>query len=307
MRKILNKFITVGLLLVLALSLTACSGTSVSLVTSSTATGSRHQLEIRVPNAALNELQNSATYREGTRAKWKLADYLTLLCSMVQLGDGSQYEYVQTYPDGSDTVFILIRDFTPSDDGDDDEDDVQTTVKDYFFFYTVEVTQPNPFNGLRLSYDEAAPGQNANIMQMLKNGIGTTVDGVWVSLLPPIAEAFPYIKTCNLDELKLNLYLSGSNRMASDGTKIRTRGGAYYMWERKFDTADTSITLQYYRPNSLGWNIVAILAAGITVTVILLVTRNNKKKHKPTLEERFPYDPNKPDENLPSDTGGFNY
>lgn len=314
MRKLCNKFIIVGLLLVLALSLTGCSGTSVSLYTSSTTAGSRHTLEIRVPQKLCASLESTAAIlptdlRTGLKYdRWNIYDYLKIISESMTLGDGSQYQLVRERGEGTEKVYVLVRDFTPSDDEDEEDDQVEMNVKDYFFFYTVEVTQPNPFNGYRALYDQAEP----TLMQALRNGFDAYIDNKKVHI-PALDQAFPLIKNCNLDELTLNLYLGGSNRMASDGTKVRKSSewysGTFYLWDRKFDTEDTTITLQYYRPNSLGWNIVAIVLAGLTVTAVLLLTRGKKKKHKPTLEERFPYDPSKPDNggNLPTDSGGFNY
>lgn len=304
-----KKFVASLLALLSVLSLTAC-GASVSLYTGSTSSEYVHMLEISVPERLYNELEKTAALKPNSYKRWRLDEWLATFCDLVTFGDGSKYEY-EGNTVGGDFVAQMTRRFPISDADDEEEDDeVIQTVKNYFYAYVIEVTQPNPFNGLRTDYDEAAAGQNGSLMQMLKNGIGYyhNVEGagqVWVEVLPPLAKAFPLVKNYDPGDMTLKLYLGGSSRMASTGTKVKIGRNTYYLWERKFDETDETITLKYYRPNSLGWNITALVVAGLTVVVILLVTR--KKKKKETLLDRYPYDPSKPNgDNLPVDNS-FRY
>lgn len=304
-----KKLVCILLVCVLALPLAAC-GASVSLFTGSSGDEYVHTLEIRIPARLYNEMEKTAAVIPNTYKRWTLPDWLAGICQLVTYSDGTGYEYDGFYLDGGDFVAQLTHRFPIDDDEDDGEEDgdVVQTIKNYFFVYAIEVTQPNPFNGLRADYDDAAEGQNGSLMQMIKNGVGYYQGEEWVQLLPSLTQAFPAVKGYDPSELTLNLYLGGSSRMASTGTKVRMGGNTYYLWERKFDESEQTITLKYLRPNSLGWNITAIVVAGIVVVVILLATRGKKKK-KDDLIDRYPYDPFNPDSGnrLPSESDTFRY
>lgn len=308
-----KKLVCILLVCVLALPLAAC-GASVSLFTGSSGDEYVHTLEIRIPARLYNEMEKTAAVIPNTYKRWTLPDWLNgtyLPNGQRQIGicDYSVYEYLGYVEDGVDFIAQLEYRF-PIDDGSDDgeeDSDVVQTIKNYFFVYAIEVTQPNPFNGLRADYDDAAEGQNGSLMQIIKNGIGyyqqTEHGQEWVQLLPSLTQAFPAVKGYDPSELTLNLYLGGSSRMASTGTKVRMGGNTYYLWERKFDESEQTITLKYLRPNTLGWNITAIVVAGIVVVIILLATRGKKKKTD-DLIDRYPYDPFNPDSGnrLPTDS-----
>lgn len=292
-----------------ACTLTAC-GASVSMYTGSTASYYTQTLEIRLPASVYNVMEKTAAVKPGTYARWKFTEWLYALSQLVSFSDGTSYEYdgYMTDPKNNDFVAQLTRKI-PIDaaDGSDEESETSQTVKNYFYAYAVEVTQPNPFNGLRTDYDTAAPGQNGSVTQMIKNGIGYYREDVYVEVLPSLAKAFPATAGYDPGSLKLNLYLNGSSKMVSTGTKVTIDSKTYYLWERAFDDREETITYKYYRPNSLGWNITAIVAASAVAGIILLATRG--KKQKETLLERYPYDPfdSGSGSNLPSDRGGFHY
>ncbi|MCH5350702.1 MAG: hypothetical protein J1F39_01860 [Clostridiales bacterium] len=149
----------------------------------------------------------------------------------------------------------------------------------------------NPFNGVRAAYDEVRPGQSGQIIQQLKNGIVAVNEyGETEVLFPSVTDAFPYLNGIDTDGLLLNYATVGSSRMDSSGRKIEGDSkNALYVFSRYFDNTDTTIEFEFNRPVPYGWYLVALAAGGIVVAVFVLVTR--EKKQKPTLLDRFPYNP----------------
>lgn len=311
------KKLTVIFLMVFTLfSATAC-GASVSLYTGSENGNTVYFLEARLPLSLYGNIQQSGAERHeiGQPPKWRLEDWLAEFSRYVMFTDGSMFEYEGYSIDSNEYVATFKRTVTPNSGGsgsNDDSEDDNVVIKDYFYFYAVEVTEENPFNGLRSEYDAAVPGQSGTLMQMIKNGIGYFDDEGYHERLPSLSAAFSETAKYLPETLKLNFYLDGSAKMNTTGNKKVINGKTYYLWERSFDASEDYITYRYFRANSLGWNVTALIIAGVTVLIILIVTRS--KKEKPTLLDKFPYDPSKYEDiysNLPAEksdkNGGFKY
>ncbi len=150
----------------------------------------------------------------------------------------------------------------------------------------------DPFNGVRAAYDDVRQGQSATVIQRLKNGLITTIvaTGERVVLLPGVQDAFPYLHGLDVGGLILNYATVGSTRMDSSGAKRELDGdNSMYVFSRYFDDAEREIVFEYSRPEVYGWYLVAVAAGGIVVAAFVIATR--QKKNKPTLLDRFPYNP----------------
>ena len=91
--------------------------------------------------------------------------------------------------------------------------------------------------------------------------------------------------------------------MESSGTAVKSGDSTAYVFTRYFDDTDTYMEYEYKRAVSYGWYMTAIAAGAIVFGVIILVTRTKKQKQKPTLLDRFPYNPEEYrgyDDNLPA-------
>lgn len=150
---------------------------------------------------------------------------------------------------------------------------------------------PDPFNGVRKAYDEVLPMRSDTLLERLKNGMVAHDEyGDTVVYRHALDEAFPYLKGADLDGLLLNYVRYGSKRMSSSGRSADIDGkNAMYTFSRYFDRTERTIRFDYRRAVPYGWYTVALAAGGVTFAVILLVTRT--KKQKPTLLDRFPYNP----------------
>lgn len=150
---------------------------------------------------------------------------------------------------------------------------------------------PNPFNGVRAAYDEVKPGQSGQLIQQLKNGIVTINEyGEATVVFPSVTTAFPYLSGIDVEGLLLNYATVASTRMDSSGRKIESESNnALFVFSRYFDTTDTTIEFQFDRPVPYGWYLVALAAGGVVIAVFILITR--EKKQKPTLLDKFPYNP----------------
>ncbi len=159
------------------------------------------------------------------------------------------------------------------------------------FIRTYVATAPNPFNGVRQKYDNLEPFRSTTMLERIKNGVVARNEyGEVIKSFPSLTEAFPYLDGADPDGLMLDYVRGGARRMESSGETLSSSGsGATYKFSRYFDASDTEISFRYERPVVYGWYMVAIAAGGITLAVFVLVTREKKKK--PSLLERFPYDP----------------
>lgn len=180
-----------------------------------------------------------------------------------------------------------------------------TTHTENPFVRTYTAVSPNPFNGVRAAYDAIDPNRSSTLLERIKNGIVVRNEYDERSVVfPSIDAAFPYLKGANLDGLLLNYERGGSSRMKSSGqsTELGDKTSRY-TFSRYFDLNDTQIAFEYRRPVPYGWYMTALAAGAVTIVVLTLVTRTKKQKQKPTLLDRFPYDPEEYrdyDSNLPS-------
>ncbi|MDE7464409.1 MAG: hypothetical protein K2M48_05205 [Clostridiales bacterium] len=150
----------------------------------------------------------------------------------------------------------------------------------------------DPFNGVRAAYDEVRAGQSATVIQRLKNGLITSIvsTGETVVLLPSVQDAFPYVKGADVSGFELRYVNVQSKRMDSNGTAAPLNDDySQYVFSRYFDDTDREIVFEYVRPEVYGWYIVALAAGAVTLAAFVIATRT--KKQKPTLLDRFPYNP----------------
>lgn len=160
------------------------------------------------------------------------------------------------------------------------------------FVRRYKTTSVDPFNGVRAAYDAVRAGQSATVIQRLKNGLITinTDTGETEVLLPRVQDAFPYLDGMDESGLLLKYATIGSTRMDSSGTKREfDDDNSRYEFSRYFDTSDRDIVFEYSRPEVYGWYLVALAAGAVVVAAFVIATR--PKKQKPTLLDRFPYNP----------------
>lgn len=165
-----------------------------------------------------------------------------------------------------------------------------TTHTENPFVRTYTAVAQNPFNGARQKYDDVQPLRSSTVLERIKNGaVAHDENGETIVSLPALAEAFPYLKGLDPDGLLLNYVRYGSGRIQTSGTKITDDKGTAYVFSRYFDYTESYIEYKYKRAVPYGWYLAAMAAGALVLTVILLVTRT--KKQKPTLLDRFPYNP----------------
>ncbi len=165
-----------------------------------------------------------------------------------------------------------------------------TTHTENPFVRTYTATSANPFNGVREAYDNVQPLRSSTVLERIKNGaVAHDANGETVVSLHAIDEAFPYLKSTNPDGLLLNYVRYGSERMESSGQKVKSDKGTAYVFSRYFDDTDTYIQYKYKGAVPYGWYLVAVAAGALVFGLIILLTR--AKKDKPTLLDRFPYNP----------------
>lgn len=179
-----------------------------------------------------------------------------------------------------------------------------STHTENMYIRTYKSTSPNPFNGVREKYDSVAPMQSATVLDRLKNGaVAHDQNGEVVVSQPALTDAFPYLKGLDPDGLPLTYVRYGSSRMESSGRAVKSGDSTAYVFTRYFDDTDTYIEYKYKRAVAYGWYLTAIAAGALVYGVIMLITRTKKQKQKPTLLDRFPYNPEEYrdyDSNLPS-------
>lgn len=180
--------------------------------------------------------------------------------------------------------------------------DFTTTHTENPFVRTYTATSANPFNGVREKYDNVLPLRSTTVLERIKNGaVAHDAHGETVVSLHAIDEAFPYLKGANPDGLLLNYVRYGSDRLESSGRRITADKGTAYVFSRYFDDTYTFIQYKYKGAVPYGWYMVAIGGGALVFGLIILLTR--AKKEKPTLLDRFPYNPEQYrdyDSNLPS-------
>lgn len=253
-----------------------------------TENGSRYNMyELEIDRTEVEKMEQTAT-ADPDGEKYTVADYF------VRFFAGFGYELTDASLTSDKYTATYVKRIAS---GESELDAIGSKVE---FTYThtenpfvryYEATSPNPFNGVRKKYDEIEPLRSSNMIERLKNGaIARDEYGGIVSSFPSITEAFPYINGVDLDGLALDYVYSGARRMTSSGeTLSSTDNGASYRFSRYFDASDTEIAFTYKRPVAYGWYLVAVAAGGITLVVFVSITREKKKK--PSLLDRFPYDP----------------
>lgn len=246
-----------------------------------------YDVRVCIPTELERKINSSAVSAPGEYG-WTLSEWLHTYADLF----GYELAPLKSSERGM-KVYRFIRTVPMEDDDDDDDEDSDTVVevKNLFYTYRVTVTSPNPFNGMRASYDDAMPS-DASLMSVIKYGFGS---------FPALSEAFPAVKDTDLSELGLNFYMPAIQGGSSSGEEVEvdiseTGSGdeeyLFYKFDRLFDEAETTITYSYSRPNSLGWYLTIIVIGVAVVAVILLVT-HKKKTVKPAASDIFPYDPGK--------------
>ena len=159
------------------------------------------------------------------------------------------------------------------------------------FIHTYTDVSPNPFNGVRDTYDNIESDKSQTVLERIKNGaVAFDEFGERVVSFPALTDAFPYLRGADLDGLELDYVRYGTTRTDSTGTVVPTGDkSAMFVFSRYFDDTETTIDFTYTRAEPYGWYLVAIAAGGLAVAVIYVVTR--PKKEKPTLLDKFPYNP----------------
>lgn len=155
------------------------------------------------------------------------------------------------------------------------------------FVRTITSVSPNPFNGLRKSYDSIQKGRSSTILERIKNGLTVFDENRdTTTVFPAIDEAFPSLRSMNYDGLLLKYVRVGSDRMESSGvaTPIGNRT-VRYEFVRYFDDSETQITFEYKRAVPYGWYVAAILiGAGVFAAVTYAATKKLRRKSIATEE-----------------------
>lgn len=297
----LRKTIAAIVVALAALLLTGC-GASVT-VSAYTENGTRYnEYTVEIDRAVVQKMEESAI--EGDNGeKYTVSGYL------FELFSGYGCELIDSGA-RKDKFFVIYRKAFSSVEDPSKKPSPAAFVTDSRLhditeqiFYETDLTRnpfvrhytsvsPDPFNGIRQAYESVLPGQSATVIQRLKNGLVTTIvsTGERVTLLPSVQDAFPYLKGADVSGLELRYAYLGSKRMESSGKSVEVNDDyAQYIFSRYFDSSEREIAFEYSRPEVYGWYLVALAAGGITIAVFVLVTRT--KKQKPTLLDRFPYNP----------------
>ncbi len=294
------RFLAVAAVAAAAFILGGC-GASLS-VYAYTENGVRYNsYELTVDMDTVRKMEESAVTDAGGK-KYNVPDYLYELfsgfgCELVDSGfdsDGLSVRYRRAFnaeqPKMDEPAGFVTKGYLY---------DIATQL-DYSQSYTQNPflrrynrVSPDPFNGVRQAYDNITEqNQSSTVLQQLKNG-RVAIDsetGERILILPAPQDAFPYLKSVDIDGLKLNYVITGSARMDSSGRMIDlgNNNGAY-VFTRYFDRTDHTVELAFDRPVAYGWYLVALAAGGVTLAIFIIVTR--RKKQKPTLLDRFPYNP----------------
>lgn len=267
--------------------LTGC-GASITVCEYAVSGGTVNEIELFIDAATAERMEKTATVDE-YGAPYTVESYF------FELFDDRGYEIADASRDEAGYTAVYRKTFT--DGALTDLNSIGTTSFEYSysdgpFTRTVTATSPNPFNGVRQEFDGITnPDKSATLLQQLKNGkVATDENGDRNVLFPSVTDAFPFLKGVNLDGLLLNYASAGSDRMESSGQKTELGDGrALYVFSRYFDETETNIEYKYKLPVPYGWYLVALAAGGVVFAAIMLATRT--KKEKPTLLDRFPYNP----------------
>ena len=287
-------------LIALCFAAVALSGCGASLtVYDYTENGVRYnEYELSIDNDIVQKMERTATTdRDGN--KYTVKNYFYALFT------GFGYELVGAQK--TETVYIVRYRKAVTDISDLEKlgSPVKfvTTHTENPFVRTYRATSQNPFNGVRETFDNVAPLTSTNVLEQIKNGIVARNEyNELVVVFPSVYDAFPYLKSVDPSGLLLNYVRTGSRRMESSGRAVGIDDKtSSYVFSRYFDDTETTVDFEYTRPVPYGWYTVAVAAGAATLAIFVLATRT--KKQKPTLLDRFPYNPEiyrDYDSNLPS-------
>lgn len=286
--KKIRRFTLFVLAIASALLLTGCGASITVCEYAATGGGTVNEIKLFIDAATAERMEKTAIADE-------YGSPYTVESYFFRLFDDRGYELTDAFRDDTGYTAVYKKTFSDgalTDIGAMGRPEFEYSYSDGPFTRTVTATAQNPFNGLRKEYDEITnPNQSATLLQQLKNGkVATDENGDRSVLFPSVADAFPFLKGINLDGLLLNYASAGSDRMESSGKKTEYGDGrALYVFSRYFDQTETDIQYRYKLPVPYGWYIVALAAGGAVFAAIMLATRT--KKQKPTLLDRFPYNP----------------
>lgn len=282
--KIISRLFLCVILAVAAFALTGC-GASLTVYDYSSGGVRYNAFELSVDTDTVREMERTAaTKSDGS--KYTVENYF------FELFEYYGYELASASLTDDKYTVRYVRAFDGETDLDRLGGKVDFTaeiISENPFTRDILLSAENPFNGLREKYDETSG--TGTVLGQLKYG-RVTVDefGEKITVFPAVTDAFPALRGESLDGLLLGYARFASSRMKSSGVSSSTGGGnSEYMFSRYFDGTDTTIDFEYTRPVPYGWYLVALVVGGAVLAAILVVTREKKKK--PTLLDRFPYDP----------------
>lgn len=283
-----------------AFMLTSC-GAKVNVYSYTSSDGYHNDVEIVLPKNVVNAMQDGAAINPETNEKWTVNEYFTELLTSELTNFGYELDYaIWEERGGYNAIFTRVY-------ADDEITDlVELTGVAYemeyehvdkMFTRDYTATMNNPYNNARTAYDAIAQDSSDTLAAVIKNGLFVSN----AQLFPSLQQAFPALADYNMDALQLSYTMYDYARKSSSGEKRVSGDGAWYTFTRNFDEEQRTIDFAFATPVSWGWYLVALLATGATVLAIYLITR--EKKQKPTLLDRFPYNPETYrdlDDNLPA-------
>lgn len=284
LKKKLVRLFAVAAICFSAAMLTGC-GASLTLY-DYTEDGKRYNVyELAIDADTVHQMEATAA-SDADGKKYTVPDYFFSLFN----GFGYELKSAEMNTDGFVASYIRLVSTEPDLFKTGTTPEFTTTHTENPFVRTYTSSAENPYNGVRAAYDRVLPDQSSTLIQQLKNGKVTIDDnGDRTVVFPSVQDAFPYLKGMDVDGMLLNYARTGSSRMDSSGRKKIYDGAEYYVFSRYFDDTDSAIEFKYKRPVTYGWYLVALAAGGATVAIIAAATRT--KKQKPTLFDRFPYNP----------------
>lgn len=267
-----------------ALMLTGC-GATLSVYDYSEDGVRYHRYDLALSNETVDNMERTAAIdADGNR--YTVSGYFAQL-----FGD---FGYTLVNASVADGTYTVSYRKAVTDGGDLAENgtavDFTATHTQNIFVRTYTSVSENPFNGVRQNYDNVLPLRSTTVLERIKNGaVAHDENGETIVSFPALTDAFPYLKGVDPDGLLLNYVRYGSDRMESSGQKVYDQNGTAYVFSRYFDDTTTYLEYEYKRAVPYGWYLTAVAAGVIVWGVIMLVTRT--KKQKPTLLDRFPYNP----------------
>lgn len=271
-----------------AFALTGC-GASITVYEYSTSGGLVNEIELFIDNQTVEAMEKTAIADE-YGIPYTVENYFYTfftdngydIVSAKSDGAGYSVVYRKIFPNGTTTDLYQAG----------TKPEYSYKYKRNPFVVNVVATSPNPFNGAREAFDGITnPNVSATVLQQLKNGkVAVSEYGERIELFPSVTEAFPFLDGMDPSGLLLTYARADSSRKKSSGKKYRIdRDNSWYVYSRYFDAAEPTVEVSYNRPVPYGWYLIALAAGGLTVAMFILKTR--EKQEKPTLLDRFPYNP----------------